>query len=150
MNHKVEPHKSSILDADANLVALSVYLLPLLGNFMSLGIISWVLPVVAIFLEKNSPLVFFHAVQSLVLQAVVLVFNVLMILFGFVSAGSSLVLGNNIFGAFGVVGIVGVISTAITVIVVAFEIVGIVKAYGWEIYYFPFFGEFTKKFTNKQ
>ena len=73
MNHKVDPHQSSILDADANIVALSVYLIPLLGNFMSLGVICWVLPVVALFIEKKSPLVFFHSVQSLVLQALVLV-----------------------------------------------------------------------------
>ena len=150
MNHKVDPHQSSILDADANLVALSVYLIPFLGNFMSLGVICWVLPVVALFLEKKSSLVFFHSVQSLVLQAAVLILNVLMIVFGFAFAGSNLLIGANIFGAIGIVGVLSLLGTVVTVIVMAVEIVGIVKAYSWEVYYLPIFGEITKIFTNKQ
>ena len=64
MNRVYEQHKSSVFDTDANIVSLSVYLIPLLGNFMTLGIISWVFPLVLLFVEKKSPLVYFHAVQT--------------------------------------------------------------------------------------
>ena len=149
MNQKFDPHKSSVMETDANLVALSLYLVPLLSNFMSLGIISWVLPLVILFIEKKSPLVCFHAVQSLIMQATVAVFNLVVVIAAFMSAGSSILIGFNVIGAFGVVGIVGLLSAAVSVIVIALEIVGIIKAYGWENYYLPIFGTITRRFTKE-
>lgn len=149
MNQKFDPHKSSVMETDANLVALSLYLVPLLSNFMSLGIISWVLPLVILFIEKKSPLVCFHAVQSLIMQATVAVFNLVVVIAAFMSAGSSILVGFNVIGAFGIVGIVGLLSAAVSVIVIALEIVGVIKAYGWENYYLPFFGSITRRFIKE-
>ncbi len=149
MNRKVDPHQSSVMETDANLVALSLYLVPLLSNFMSLGIISWVLPLVVVFIEKKSSFVHFHAVQSLVMQATAAVFNLIVVIAALMSASSSLLVGFNVFGAFGVVGIAGLLSAVVSVIVIALEIVGVIKAYGWEIYYLPFFGNITRRFTKE-
>lgn len=149
MNRKVDPHQSSVMETDANLVALSLYLVPLLSNFMSLGIISWVLPLVVVLIEKKSNFVHFHAVQSLVMQATAAVFNLIVVIAALMSASSSLLVGFNVLGVFGVVGLVGLLSALVSVIVIALEIVGVIKAYGWEIYYLPFFGNITRRFTKE-
>lgn len=149
MNRVYEQHKSSVFDTDANIVSLSVYLIPLLGNFMALGMISWVFPLVLLFVEKKSPLVYFHAIQSLVMQAVVTVFSIISFVLTVLSASSSVLLGFNVFGAIGAAGIFSLISLAINGIMVALEIVGLVKAYGWEAYHLPLFGEITKKFVKE-
>lgn len=148
MNQTYEPHKSSVLDTDANIVSLSLYLIPLLGNFMSLGIIAWVFPLLLLFIEKKSPLVYFHAIQSLVMQSVAAVFNLIAVIVAFMSAGSSLLIGFNVIGAVGIVGIFGLISSAVSIIVIALEIVGLIKSYNWEIYHFPVFGDITRYFTK--
>ena len=149
MNRVYEQHKSSVFDTDANIVSLSVYLIPLLGNFMTLGIISWVFPLVLLFVEKKSPLVYFHAVQSLVMQTVVTIFSVISFVLTLISAGSSFLFGFNVFGAIGAAGIFSLISLAINGIMIALEIVGLVKAYGWEAYHLPLFGVITQKFTRE-
>ncbi len=148
MNQVYEPHKSSVFDTDANLVSLAVYLIPLLGNFMSLGIISWIFPVVLLFIEKKSPLVYFHAIQCLVMQTVVALFNLATVIAAFMSAGTSILAGFNVLGAIGIVGIIGLVSAAVSMIVIALEIVGVIKSYGWEAYHLPVFGEITRKFTK--
>ena len=149
MKRVYEQHKSSVFDTDANIVSLSVYLIPLLGNFMTLGIISWVFPLVLLFVEKKSPLVYFHAVQSLVMQVVVTVFSIVSFIMTVISAGSSFLLGFNVFGAIGAAGIFSLISLVINGIMIAFEVVGIIKAYGWEAYYLPLFGTIVQKFTKE-
>ena len=149
MNRIYDAHKSSVMDTDANIVALAVYLIPLLGHFISLGIISWVFPLVLLFIEKKSPLVYFHAVQSLVMQVVVTVFSIVSFIMTVISAGSSFLLGFNVFGAIGAAGIFSLISLVINGIMIAFEVVGIIKAYGWEAYYLPVFGSVTKKFVKE-
>ena len=149
MNRVYEQHKSSVFDTDANIVSLSVYLIPLLGNFMALGMISWVFPLVLLFVEKKSPLVYFHAIQSLVMQAVVTVFSIISFVLTVLSAGSSVLLGFNVFGAIGAAGIFSIVSVLINGVMVALEIVGIVKAYGWESYTLPIFGPITKMFVKE-
>ena len=149
MNRVYDPHKSSVMDTDANIVALAVYLIPLLGNFVSLGIISWVFPLVLLFVEKKSPLVYFHAVQSLVMQAVVAIISVVSLLLTLLSAGSSMLLGFNLFGAIGILGIFNLLLVVVNGLMIALEIVGVIKAYGWETYYLPVFGSVTKKFVKE-
>ena len=116
---------------------------------MALGMISWVFPLVLLFVEKKSPLVYFHAIQSLVMQAVVTVFSIISFVLTVLSASSSVLLGFNVFGAIGAAGIFSLISLAINGIMIALEIVGLVKAYGWEAYHLPLFGEITKKFVKE-
>ena len=149
MNRIYDAHKSSVMDTDANIVALAVYLIPLVGNFISLGIVSWVFPLVLLFIEKKSPLVYFHAVQSLVMQAVVTVFSIISVVLTFLSAGSSVLLGFNLFGAIGLIGIFNILIILVNGIMIALEIVGVIKAYGWEAYYLPVFGAVTKKFVKE-
>ena len=149
MNRIYDAHKSSVMDTDANIVALAVYLIPLVGNFVSLGIVSWVFPLVLLFIEKKSPLVYFHAIQSLVMQAVVTLFSIISFVLTVLSASSSVLLGFNVFGAIGAAGIFSIVSVLINGVMVALEIVGVIKAYGWEAYYLPVFGAVTKKFVKE-
>ena len=149
MNQIYDAHKSSVMDTDANIVALAVYLIPLIGDFVHLGIISWVFPLVLLFIEKKSPLVYFHAVQSLVMQAVVTVFSIISVVLTVLSAGSSVLLGFNLFGAIGLIGIFNILIILVNGIMIALEIVGVIKAYGWEAYHLPFFGTFVRKFVKE-
>ncbi|MBR5207525.1 MAG: hypothetical protein IKV65_03380, partial [Erysipelotrichaceae bacterium] len=92
---------------------------------------------------------YFHAVQSLVMQTVVTIFSVISFVLTLISAGSSFLFGFNVFGVIGAAGIFSLISLAINGIMIALEIVGLVKAYGWEAYHLPLFGEITKKFVKE-
>ena len=58
-------------------------------------------------------------------------------------------MGFNVFGAIGAAGIFSLISLVINGIMIAFEVVGIIKAYGWEAYYLPLFGTIVQKFTKE-
>ncbi len=149
MNRIYDAHKSSVMDIDANVIAMSVYLIPLLGNFISLGIITWVFPLVLLFVEKKSPLVYFHAVQSLVMQAVIAIFSVISIMLTVLSAGSSVLLGFNVFGAIGIWGLFSLLLVVANGIMIALEIIGAIKAYGWETYYLPLFGTIVRKFVKE-
>lgn len=52
-----EPHKSSIANLDANLVALFVYLIPMLVGFaFHASALAWIIPLVVFFVEKDSDL----------------------------------------------------------------------------------------------
>lgn len=72
MSDKVyEPHKSSIGNVDANLIAAGCYGAAVILSFIPFASwIAWAAPLVVYFLEKKSVLVKFHAVQALVLNAI--------------------------------------------------------------------------------
>lgn len=63
-----EPHKSSIANLDANLVALFVYLIPMLVGFaFHASALAWIIPLIVFFVEKDSDLVKFHCAQAVML-----------------------------------------------------------------------------------
>ena len=68
-NKTVQPHKSSIANLDANLVALLSYLVTSLCLMIpALGYVAWIVPLVVFLLENKSMFVKKHAVQSLVIH----------------------------------------------------------------------------------
>lgn len=74
------PHKSSIGPSDAKYIALIAYVGPIvIGWIPEYGtILSWILPLVFLLMEKESLLVRYSAAQSLVLSAVVAVANIVL------------------------------------------------------------------------
>ena len=72
MSDKVyEPHKSSIGNVDANLIAAGCYGAAIILSFIPFASwIAWAAPLVVYCIEKKSLLVKFHSVQALVLNAI--------------------------------------------------------------------------------
>ena len=69
-NTVYQPHKSS-LGVDANLMAVACYGVAFVFSFIPfVRYFAWLAPLVIFFLEKNSVLVKFHAVQALILNAI--------------------------------------------------------------------------------
>lgn len=151
MNRIYEEHKSSILDLEANYLCLAMYLIPLLAGlfFSQLRVFGWLIPLIVFFLEKNSSLVKFHAVQCLVLQIVMAIINVVLWIMAALSAGMSLLIGLDIIGFIGSLGIAGLITAGLSVAIIILEVVGMIKSYQWESYRLPFFGKIASYFVNE-
>lgn len=62
-----EPHRSS-LGPDANLIVALVWFGGVLLNWMNLGVLSPFVPIIILFMEKESGLVKYHALQALALM----------------------------------------------------------------------------------
>lgn len=70
-NTVYQPHKSSLGGLDANVMAAICYGIAIVFSFIPfLRYLAWLAPLVVYFLEKSSPLVKFHSVQALILNAV--------------------------------------------------------------------------------
>ncbi len=150
MNRIYEPHRSSILDLDANLLCVLLYLIPLISFFIqSFRILVWLIPLIAYLIEKNSPLVKFHAAQCLIIQLTVSVVSFVLWLIAAVSAGASLLIGFNVLAFFGTVGITGIVTLLLCGIVLVMEIVAMIKAYHWISYRLPIFGEIAGMFVKE-
>lgn len=151
MNRIYEEHKSSILDLDANLLCLAMYLIPLLAGlfFSQLRVFGWLIPLLVFFLEKDSSLVKFHAVQCLVLQIVMAILNVVLWIMAALSAGVSLLIGFSILGFISSLGIAGIITALLSLLILVFEIIGMIKSYQWESYRLPFFGKIADCFVKE-
>ena len=82
-NKTVQPHKSSIANLDANLVALLSYLVTSLCLMIpALGYVAWIGSLVVFLLENKSMFVKKHAVQSLVIHILSAVSLVLRVIIG--------------------------------------------------------------------
>ena len=120
---------------DANIAALLAYLFGLLS-----GVIFYVI-------EKNSRFVRFHAMQSILFNALVAVvfigLSVVLSIFTMILA--------NISGA--LAGIVGILSLLIWLVLIVAVFVGfimcLIKAYHGQMYKLPFIGDMAEKFANK-
>jgi len=150
MNRIYEPHKSSIFDLDANVVCLILYLLPLISSmFVGLGILVWVVPLAAFILEKNSPLVKFHAAQALSIYAITAIVNLIVSIITLFSTGINLLLGFNLFAIFSSVGILGLLYAALTLCTAVLEIIGIIQSWKWISYRLPIVGSIANIFVKE-
>lgn len=142
---KYEPHKSSIFDLDANIVALLVYLIPLLLGFVDsfLESIVFLVPLVVFLMEKKSEFVIFHASNALAFFAInctisiiSTVLNLPLLLTSWMS--NVLVLGifYNGFAVLFVI-ILGLIFGIISLILFVCELLSLLKAYQYKDITFP-------------
>lgn len=155
-----EPHKSSIANLDANLVALFVYLLPMVIGFaFRAGALAWIIPLVVFFVEKDSDLVKFHCAQAVIL---VFIPGVLSFVISFITAiigGTAMITGwfvsfsglaslltGSVFGI--ILLVLGLITAIITIVFFVFKIIAMVKAYNYIAYEVPLIGKIASAIVN--
>lgn len=145
----VQPHKSSLGDIDANVMALVAYLsATVLGWIPGIRYVAWLAPLVIFFLEKNSGFVKFHAMQAFVLNAISTAFFVVIsvILGGIVAA--ALVGPTGVYAAFGALGLVTMLSTLVAIVFTVFAIIALIQAYQYKEYRIPIVGGLSDKVSG--
>ncbi|MGL5540715.1 MAG: hypothetical protein ACRDBX_03665 [Erysipelotrichaceae bacterium] len=81
-NEQFEYHTSSIQNWPANFVAMSAYLAPVILGYVPLvRYVAWAYPLVLYFIEKDSKMVKFHAMQSLLLNGIASLINFIVLNF---------------------------------------------------------------------
>lgn len=150
MNNQIQPHKSTIVDLQANIMALLCYIISAVLSFIpGISYVAWLAPLVIFFLEKESHFIKFHAMQAFVLNVIgaVLGFLVTVVLGGIFAV--SLFNPYSSVAAFGFVGIIGILSGAISLIVLVLAIIAMIKAYKYFEYGIPVIGGLTVKIMGK-
>ncbi|WP_294561571.1 hypothetical protein [uncultured Traorella sp.] len=120
---KYDPHKSSLFDLDANVAAILVYLLPWMVSIISssLGGVAWIIPLLALILERKSDFVNFHAANALAFFVINAVIYYITVFFGLTAALTSWLDNMFILGIF-YMGIRGIISVILGIIFAIIEI----------------------------
>lgn len=151
MNKKYDEHKSSILGLEANIVSLLIYLIPFIVGIFSyghiLGNLTWIIPLLAILLEKNSKLVKFHGWQALLMTLIYGLIGAITVFFGATVSVASLFAGSagGLMSGMGIILINGIVSIIIAVL----EIIAAIKAFGWVSYRLPFIGKWASNLAHE-
>ena len=144
-----QPHRSSLGGLDANIMALLCYLVTFVGGLIPVvKYVAWLLPLVIVFLEKESGLVKFHAMQAFVLNLISFVVTVLITILTVVGAGAAVVAGSAV-ATVGVVSVLGVISLVVGIAILVFSIIAMVKSYGYQAYNIPVIGGIAQALVSK-
>lgn len=145
---KYNVHKSSIGNFDANWIALSVYLLPIIIGWLIPGVnfLVWLFPIVIFFVEKSSDFVRFHSAQAFLIHLLSGIISVIFAIFGFVGVATSFVLGNIL--ALGIGGIIALIGSLLALALFIFKIIAMVRAYQFEAYEIPLIGLIANAILN--
>jgi len=154
MNRQVfGPSKSKIGDMDAKYAVLIVYLgMGILG--IAFGYISFLVPLIIYFIDKENKFIAFHAMQAFLLGVTMTIISIIL---GIISA---IVVANAIAGAailspyawgagVGAVVAIGAIGAVIGVIFFIFAIIALIKGMKYEIYEIPLFGKAAEKIVFK-
>lgn len=142
LNGKIAPHKSSLGNMDANVLALLVYLAPIVLSLIPVvRYIAWAAPLVVFLIEKDSSFVRFHAMQALLLNVVGSVLSfILMVLI----AGSITFVAGGYGGGFV---IISILSWLIVIAIIVLAILAMVKAYGYQQFKIPLIGSLSEKWS---
>lgn len=132
MNQVFPPHKSS-LGLDANLTVLLLFLLPaILGFIPVVQFVAFLVPIVLYFIEKESLLVKFYALQYIFLMVASAILCVVMILLMFIP----------------VIRVVAIIIMAVIgVIMLVFWVICLINGWKWTVYEIPIVGAYAAKYT---
>ncbi|MGI6545160.1 MAG: DUF4870 domain-containing protein [Fastidiosipilaceae bacterium] len=144
-----QDHVSSIGNQKANIIALIVYVAPVVLAWIPLvRYFAWALPIVFFFLEKSSQFVKFHAMQSTLLE---LIGSLLSIVVSIISASVSRALYNpyRIGVGFGALGLISLLSVLVSLAILIFSIIAVVKAYKYEAYHLPVIGKLADKLVER-
>ena len=147
------PHKSSIGNIDANIISFLAYLIPiLLVGSPALKYLVWIAPLIMYFVERDSGLVKFHAMQSFVINAICNVINfVISVVISGLFFVNPIIKSNNIssflsLGFTGIIGfLMGLITFGVSIAVFVFSIISIINAYKYNEYEIPFINLITEK-----
>lgn len=154
-----EPHKSSIFDLDANLVALLVYLVPMLISFLNstLETFSFIIPLIILIIEKNSDHVRFHAANALTFFIVAAIINLIVTILSIVTTISTIGAISLVTWTAGGISailllILGLVTLIISLALFILEVISMVKAYQYQDIHLPVISSVTNfllKHINK-
>lgn len=139
------PHKSSLGNISANIIAMIIYL-----AFIPFSYFAFAMALVIYFVEQNSGLIKFHAVQAMSLWG-----------FYFIAGSATSVMNRlsffnwtsrlNMFDIWDYSGsVIGVfIRFALFILMAAGCVVGAIKSYGWNEFVIPGIGDFAMRIFTK-
>lgn len=149
----VEPHKSSIGNLDANIMALLAYLATGILMFIPIiNYVAWLAPLVLFLMEKQSGFVRFHAMQAFILNIINFLLTTLLggIILASINAAYARALASGDFGAsLAGAAIMTTILTIISLVIAVFAIIAMVNAYKYKLYKMPVIGALAAKFSNQ-
>jgi uncharacterized membrane protein len=141
--------KSSIMNMDANQMALIAYLGGVVIGFIpGLRYFSFLVPLLIYLFEKKSNFVKKHALQSLGLFVTSFILGIIVsvviggIILGSFSKPIGYAYGYSLFGG---LAIVGTLTMIITIIITIFSIIAMIKAYNHQEYKIPVIGPLSDK-----
>ena len=141
----IKPHKSSIGDLNANIMAMLIFVGPaILGFIPGVKYIAWAVPLIIFFLEKKSKFVKFYAATSLVIS--IISFAITLVL-GIVIA--SLTFSLVMAGGFGALAFLGILSMIFGLAFLALFIFLIVMSITYKQVELPFVGPLALKLSDK-
>ena len=147
MNSQFEPHKSS-LGFDANLIMIIAYFGAIVVSFIpGINILAWAVPLVIFFIERDSSYVKYHAIQSLLLEVLGLVFTMTIGIIIAILVSAVIFSGSG--AVFGLAGLVTLLSIAFPIIMLIFSIICAIKSWNYECYKIPLIGNWAEKLTLK-
>lgn len=148
-NELFDPHKSSIADLNANLVAVLAYLAAtIVGWLPVIRYVAWLAPLILFYMEKQSRLVKFHAMQAFVLNvfSAVLQFVVSVVIAAILGVGSITTI--TAVAAAGVAGILSLITFVIAMAALVLTIIAILGAYKYKETHIPIIGDIALKLMD--
>ena len=146
-NELYPPHKSSLGNLDANVLALLAYLAAVVvGWIPGLRYAAWLAPLVLFFLEKNSKFVRFHAMQAFVLQVIssAIAFLISIVLGGIIRA-----VVDNIYSLAIITGLTGLVVTLVSIAISVFAILAMVGAYNYKETHIPVVGGIAENLVKR-
>ncbi len=131
-----EPHKSSLFNLDANMMALLSFLAAaVLGWLPGVRYVAWLAPLLIFLVEKNSPLVKRCAIQAFMVQLACQAISLALVI---VVAFLTSFLGT---AGLALSGALSVLIAVVGIIFLVFEIIAMVKAYQYKEYNIPIIGK---------
>jgi len=145
-----EPHKSSIGNIDANVMALIAYGAAIVVIFIpGIKIIACLAPIVIYILEKDSSFVKFHAMQAFLINIVGIIFS--SIIFMIIGGSIGLMFFRPLaYGALGTILLSAIITGIVAIVITIFEIISMVKCYEYKEYEIPIIGLMARKIAYKK
>ncbi|MCL2772381.1 MAG: hypothetical protein FWD71_03440 [Oscillospiraceae bacterium] len=144
----IQPHKSS-LGMDANIAVLLTYIIMAVVSWIPyIGYISWAVPIVIFFMEKESKFVKFQAVQALIIG---IVREIIAIIFAIIvwAVTPKDIVGILTLNSWGAAAFVGGISVIVGLAITVLVIYVIVKAYGYKQIELPMIAPIAAKASEK-
>lgn len=151
---KIKNHKSSILNMEANQIALIAYLSWIVLAFIPVvNYFAWAVPLVIYFVEKSSDYVRKQAAQAFTLYAigailtflVSVVFRAIFVSAFSVNTDNFLDVINNFSAGASAAMIIGAISTIIFIGITAIAVIALIKVCGYEKLNIPVINKITTK-----
>ncbi len=146
-NELYPPHKSSLGNLDANVLALLAYLAAVVVGWIPvLRYGAWLAPLVLFFVEKNSKFVRFHAMQAFVLQVIS---SAIAFLVSVVFGGVIRAVVDNIYSLAIITGLTGLVVTLVSIAISVFAILAMVGAYNYKETHIPVVGGIAENLVKR-